>query len=259
VTAPPASAATPDTTPPQLSLVKFPAFRPGGQIGPSSSAFPLTDKIPIHIAWSGSDASGICGYDVKGLDGVGRVTPLVTGTMRTRYDSTTSDFGWSDFAVNSAFVVWRVVAHDCAGNTTRREVWVTPTVEQEDGQRVGNRDATITYTGTWGKSMCACWSRGAVQRTSQQGATASISYSLASYEAGAPVALVMEKAPDRGKFTLRIDGISRGTIDTSAPSATHRIIVWTGSIPGAGSHVIKLVNQATPGRPRIDFDAVLLF
>jgi hypothetical protein len=67
----------------------------------------------------------------------------------------------------------------------------------------------------------------------------------------------MEKAPNRGKFTLVVDGVNRGTVDTYAASATHRIIVWSGRVSAAGSHTVRITDQATPGRPRIDLDAVL--
>jgi hypothetical protein len=67
----------------------------------------------------------------------------------------------------------------------------------------------------------------------------------------------MEKAPNRGKFTLFVDGVNRGTVDTFSPVATHRVIVWSGRVPRAGDHVVKIVNQATAGRARIDLDAVL--
>lgn len=253
----PASAA--ETTPPRLNLPPYAAFLQGGQIGESPPGTPaqptFTSNIPMYIQWSGSDASGICGYDV--LEEYAGRSPgiVVAGTTKTRYDGRVTDYDDQQGGGASKVVAWRVDAHDCAGNSTSKSAGVRANVMQEDGTSNGGNPATIGYKGTWGTSSCTCWSHGAVRRTTQQGAAATISYSAA---ANSTIAVVMEKAPGRGKFTLLLDGVNKGTIDTFAPTATHRIIVWAGRLTTAGNHVIKIVNQATPGRPRIDLDAVLL-
>src|SRR3954465_14220447 len=84
----PASAA--ETTPPRLNLPPYAAFLQGGQIGgapPGPPAQPtFAGNIPMYITWSGSDASGICGYDV--LEKYAGFNPriVVAGTTKTRYD-----------------------------------------------------------------------------------------------------------------------------------------------------------------------------
>ena len=70
-----------------------------------------------------------------------------------------------------------------------------------------------------------------------------------------PVALVMERAPDRGKARVLVDGVRVATIDTRAASKIHRSVVWTGTLQGA--QTLSVVNLATSGRPRIDVDAVM--
>lgn len=248
-----------DTTPPALTLQPA-GFVQGGILGPSSpqsagDASIFTFDIPMFITWRGSDASGICGYDVHTVNAGGFDQTVLAGTRRTRYDGSASDYN-GDFGGGQSVVdTWAVVARDCAGNTTRRNTGIGPQVTQEDGATPSGFGVSVTYAGTWGTSSCTCWSHGAVRRTTQKGASASITFSTRG--ANRPVALVMEKAPNRGKFTLVIDGVNRGTVDTFSSVATHRVIVWSGRVPRAGNHVVKIVNQATAGRPRIDFDAVL--
>jgi hypothetical protein len=248
-----------DTTRPVLNLQPA-AFLPGGQIGPSSPSSAenetiYTWDIPMFVTWNGSDASGICSYDVNAEPAGDYPYPLVQGTLRTRYDGDTTDYDGSFGGGSQVVDGWQVVAHDCAGNTTAKDVGVIPEVTQEDGTSNGFTAATISYSGTWLTSSCTCWSHGAVRRTTAKAAAATIGFTTG--RANSPIGLVMEKAPNRGKFTLVVDGANRGTIDTYAATATHRIIVWAGRVSAAGHHTVTIVNQATAGRPRIDLDAVL--
>lgn len=259
----PSPAFAADTTRPALT-VQPALFFQGGQIGPSDPASsdpdampPVwTSQIPMYVTWSGSDASDICGYDVWDENG-SEEYQLVRSTLRTRYDGDTTDYDGSVGAGATVTYAWKIVAHDCAGNTTAKERGVLPEVIQEDGTDLyGNPSPIrIAYTGTWGTSYCTCWSHGAVRRTTQKGATATVNFSTGT--ANSPIALVMEKAPGRGKFTVLLDGVNKGTIDTYSAVASHRVIVWSGKAVTAGKHVVKIVNQATAGRSRIDLDAVL--
>lgn len=258
----PSPAFAADTTPPALT-VQPALFYPGGQIGPSSPASAQDESVytwhvPMYITWSGSDASDICGYDVQEQPAGDYPTTVVTGTFRTRFDDDTTDYDGSFGGGSQVVDAWNVVAHDCAGNSTTRTVGVSPIlVTQENGTDANGLPSAVTvhYTGIWAAANCTCWSHGAVNKTSQSGATATIGFSTR--RANSPIALVMEKAPGRGKFTVYLDGVNRGTIDTYAAVAAHRVIVWSSKAAAAGNHVVKIVNQATAGRSRIDLDAVL--
>lgn len=259
LTAGPALAA--DSIPPTLS-VQPPLFFQGGQIGPSSppsagdQEAEYTYQIPMYITWTGSDVSDICGYDVQTENAGGYVATVVTNTLRTRYDDDVTDYDGSLGGGQSVIDDWRVVAHDCAGNATMKEQALPVVVTQEDGTTPGGyTNAAISYTGTWTPSYCTCWSHGAVLKTTQKGAASTVSFT--SRIANSAIALVMERAPGRGKFTVYLDGASKGTVDTYAAVASHRAVVWSGKAAAAGSHTLKIVNQATSGRTRIDLDAVL--
>jgi hypothetical protein len=54
-----------------------------------------------------------------------------------------------------------------------------------------------------------------------------------------------------------VDGVRVSTVDTRAANNTNRIIVWTRTF-GPGDHTVQIRNLATAGRPRIDFDAVVI-
>jgi hypothetical protein len=210
----------------------------------------------MRITWTATDASGICGYDVWQDYAGSAPSVLISGTRVKSYSGSVTDYD-DQFGGGSAKVDdWGVVAHDCAGNSSST-TWagVRPSVTQEDGYTPDYSPATISYTGLWSKSMCTCFSAGSDEKTSSKGATVTIRFAAV---ANSTVGIVMAKAPNRGKFTLLVDGVNRGTVDTYASGSLNRIIVWSGRLSASGSHVIKLVNLATSGRPRIDLDAVLL-
>lgn len=66
----------------------------------------------------------------------------------------------------------------------------------------------------------------------------------------------MEKAPNRGSADVYVDGVKKATVNTYSSTTAHRVIVWQ-TVLAAGAHVVKVVNRATAGHPRIDLDAVL--
>lgn len=258
----PGTASATGTSSPHLTVVPHALFLQGGIISPSAAPTPdqetFVDSIPMYITWKGSDADGICGYDVKADYAGDFPQTLVSGTHATRYQGTATDYDDQYGGGSQKIEGWIVVAHDCAGHTTSRESVLYPTVTQENGHSPadGGVVPTIAYSGTWSGATCSCWSAGAVRWTTQHGAAATITLDTTSPRMA--VGLVMEKAPNRGKFTLLVDGVSKGTVDTRAGTATHRVIVWSGTLATAGHHVVRVVNQATAGRPRIDLDAVLV-
>ena len=77
------------------------------------------------------------------------------------------------------------------------------------------------------------------------------------FPSGGPVALVMEKASNRGQAKILVDGVLRTTIDTYAATPRHRSVVWAARLTRV-RHTVSVVNVGTPGRPRIDVDAVMV-
>ncbi len=251
-----AAAPAADHTAPTLTVPRAASFLVGQAIGDSTGpdgAHPETYPIMQRVHWRGSDASGICGYTIEETYAGGPPQVVVSNTRRTTFTRATTDYddqqGGGSFKVES----WRITARDCAGNTTSRETLVTPVVTQESGWTYGYPGVDVTYRGSWAVANCACFSGDQTKYTSAPGAQALISRHWA---AGDQLALVVEKAPNRGRFSVSVDGVARATVDSFAAHPTHRLVVWVSAMK-PGRHTVTLTNLATPGRPRIDLDAML--
>src|SRR5947209_5282302 len=133
---------------------------------------------------------------------------------------------------------------DCAGNTRTSGIATTPFGLTEDS------DPGVAYAGTWATSHFTGFSDGTTHQTSTRGNSATFTAN------GGPVALVMEKAANRGSADVYVDGVRKATINTTASTTAHRQIVWQATLP-AGSHQVRVVCDATAGHPRIDVDALL--
>ena len=63
-------------------------------------------------------------------------------------------------------------------------------------------------------------------------------------------------AKGEGQALVDLNGKQR-TIDTYSAQTVHRRVVWTGRLY-RGTNYLSVSNLATPGRPRIDIDAVMV-
>lgn len=250
-----ASAAV-DTTPPRLKLPASFSFIKGSAIGEMApdedGEMQSTYPIPMRVKWSASDASGICGSRTRMIDSdAGFDAPYGPWTMQSQLTIEESDY--TNQQGGGSFNDWayQVQVRDCFDNYTAKLARSDAVVVQEDGATYGFGELPITYTGAWNVNNCACWSGGTARRTNAAGASAQ--FKVQSYQR--EVGLVMETAPDRGRFQVLVNGKLRATVDTYAAVKKHRVVVWTGKVPADST--IKLVNLATPGRPRIDLDAIL--
>ena len=251
----------PDTSPPNLTVPERAAFVVGSQIitnprpeepetGPGDSR-----SIQALLTWTGKDSgSGICGYDVYRVFAGAEPGLLVQGTLETSFVYTADtdyddQFGYGMGKVEG----WNIVARDCAGNTATKYVRTFPVVIQEDGQTFYYGDRPPTYAGSWSTISCDC-SDGAVASTTQAGASVTYVHG----DQGRRIALVMDQAPNRGRFRVLINGVEQAVVDNGAGVSTRkpRVIVWEGAIDA--NAVVQVVNLATTGRPRIDLDAIII-
>ncbi len=252
----PSAVADADTSGPVLKLPPSAQFVTGTTIGDSTGPFgdsPQTPAIHQLVSWSATDASGICGYDVFKIYNGFAPQKVVSNSLATSYADLTTDYDDQQGGGSYKVRAWKIVARDCAGNTTTASTRVLPVVTQENGLTYGYRGVSITYAGSWAKATCKCWSGDHDQWTATAGASATLRRTWAG---GDQAALVMEKAPNRGALAVYVDGVRWATVDTNSSTGTHRAVVWSGRM-SAGDHAITLVNLATPGHPRIDLDAVL--
>lgn len=254
-----------DTTPPTLTTPVKASFHVGQQMGPDDpdpcgDGFPHDVRlwVPMTFAWQGSDASGSVRYDLVAEDGAGPYEVFYDSAQTSYrtgyYGGTNYD---NDCGGPSPVTTWQLTATDSAGNKTSKKIYgggIRLTQDSNLTDLAGYAiQPTITYQGSWSTASCKCWSDGGVHKTTAKGASVTIKANSGSnYHVG----LVMEKGPTRGKFQIYVDGALRKTVDLYASASKPRTIVWQTAFL-SGSHSIELVNLATPGRTRIDLDAVL--
>ena len=253
VLSPPATAAI-DQTPPTLTVNIKPLFVVGSVVD-RFTQFPVeyATNIAQSIEWSATDNVGVCSYDLFLQPAGSEPEPLLQFSQDTQYTYQAGDYN-GDFGGGSFVTVgFYVTARDCQGNATTKVVSEQPIVNQEDGQSATGPSGTLAYSGTWATTTCGCFLWEHTRRTSQSGARMTFSRT---YEQGDQVSLVMALGPGRGRASIRVDGVWLANIDTFAAVNTNRVVVFQRMMP-AGTHTLTIVNLATPGRPRIDLDAVM--
>ncbi len=266
-----------DTTPPTLKAPVKSSFTVGQQIQPGyvpdcgeGEPWDLRIGVAQNFTWTGSDASGYVRYDLTQSTGRDGTQDVFSDSRQRSYaawgENTNQDCGGG----NGTVYEWTLTAKDAAGNATTRNIYGGRIRLTQDNNLADLADyATvprISYGGRWQLASCSCWSHGGVHKTTAKGATATLEiplpftqYPPGSANAYTHVGLVMHKGPNRGKFTVYVDGVLKGTVDTYAATNQPRMLVWQTAVGGvgAGSPTITIVNQGTPGRTRIDLDAVL--
>jgi hypothetical protein len=139
-----------------------------------------------------------------------------------------------------------VHATDCAGNTSANETAPSFTLAV-----VPESSATITYTGTWKTQSAATAYGGALVYTTQKNASASLTFT------GRAIAWVSPTGPTRGSATVLLDGVAQPVVSLNTSTVKARQVVFTHRWANAGKHTITIINQATPGTPRIDLDGII--
>ena len=199
-----------------------------------------------QFTWKASDPSGICRYTV---DEFHNVEGWYYATERYTTHATTGTYTYKndDYENSDDMGEIRVNAYDCAGNRTSV---IRPT------NYIGiERDYGPTVPAQWSRTSCVCAIGDSMLRTSTK--NASLSTVVNGQGRKEHVALVMAKGPARGKAAIYFDGNLATTVDTYAEKNTNRVVMWDRELTGTGNHTVKVVNLATPGRPRIDIDAYL--
>ena len=207
--------------------------------------------------WTVNAPAGICAqkltyanYDTLGGD----VDPILQQESETisvangaRSYAAHSDA--PDYDRGGYSVVIRV--KDCTGRVVASNPVHTVVSPGED------TDAAITYSGRWSVSHCACASGGTTHWTTARNASVSFRTVQPFDNSGVDLALVMSKAPNRGSAAVYIDGVRRGTLNTYATTAINGTIAYQILLPGSATHLVRIVNLATAGHPRIDLDATI--
>jgi hypothetical protein len=241
----PAEAA--DTSAPSLSVPVVSSFIVGQVI---DDVFDVDGSLSFadggakrQYRWTAGDASGICRYSVDEL----YIEGWTNGAVDYSTHATTGQYTYhaSEFEHSGNLFGIRVNAFDCAGNKK--------SVERPVNGIHLLKDYGPTVPSGWGRTSCTCALGDSMLRTSTY--KASLSTVVNAGGSREHVALIMAKGPARGKASIYFDGAYVKTIDTYAPANINRVVMWDKALTGSANHTIKVVNQATPGRPRIDIDA----
>ena len=166
------------------------------------------------------------------------------GAWSTVKLASTSTLAVSESLTTGATYGYRVRALDRAGNVS---AWVygipfVATLTQQTS-------SAVRYSSGWYTSRISYASGGSLRYATRRDASVSHAFT------GRSIAWVAYRGPNRGRASVYIDGAYVKTVDLRASSYRARQVVFAASWPTAGAHTIKIVNQATAGRPRIDLDA----
>ena len=219
-------------------------------------------SLRINIDYQATDReSGIDHYRIRDPDWGNGNAGLTTRYSPTNTTSDPADCGggrsqWRTFdAINGAGLgstLYDYHLHDMG-------------VRQDSGTGAGPAfdgaiPGTLSYSGTWTTSSCACWSDGTTRKTTKSGAAATFTFQPEPSHTASKtwaLALVMAKGPDRGKAAVYVDGVKVATVDTYSATAVNRTVVWRQTV-SSSRHTLRVVNLATKGHPRIDLDAVVV-
>jgi hypothetical protein len=90
---------------------------------------------------------------------------------------------------------------------------------------------------------------GKIRSTSAKGA--SVTYTFT----GRGVSFVSRRGTTSGKASVYLDGHLVATVDLYSSSTTVRWVAWAKTNATSAKHVLKIVNLATSGRPKLYIDA----
>ena len=224
-------AARADALGPSVTFFQTPIPIIGSVLSDSSG----NPAISMKDGWSVFDSDGICSATVQ-------VYYSTTGTWTTiatfsGNSSTTKYVGHYNFSIRpSDYSEAYISATDCLGNQSSNYDFVEPSLYQE---------GSASYSAGWSTSACTCFSAGADEWSSKVGRTASFVFS------GKMVSLVSEKASNRGKVGVYIDGVLQSTVNLYSATSINRVIVWKSKyLNTSGNHTLTL--KIVSGRVDVD-------
>jgi hypothetical protein len=154
----------------------------------------------------------------------------LTGSSRTT--------DWSSYATRYVNKVMAIYA-----NTPEKAATVTQTTH-----RYSERNARITYGGTWRLASHPAYAGDAAKYATKAGASASFAFS------GSKVIWYGPVGPTRGKARVLIDGTYVKTVNLYSSTFTARKAVFSKSWATAGAHTLRIEVVGTAGHPYVAID-----
>jgi hypothetical protein len=238
-----------------ITVPAYPSFLVGSVTAIADfcgAGFPVYSEAEVRVAWKASStAAPIADYVVTPLYAEGPANPYATTVpvllaWPGNYDGSCGGGG--------DLYGWQIAAIDTLGNSVSTEVDSFPDFTRFDNTTAsGGPWGTWSYSGAWAISNCLCADGGRQTFTTRKYASAS--FTVNDPTLGRHVGLMMAEGPGRGSAAIYLDGLYKTTIKTHATANINRVITWdSGALP-LGIHVIKIVNLASSGHPRIDVNA----
>jgi hypothetical protein len=195
-------------------------------------------SIPVMTTWSASDSlAGIADTSLERAYGTGAYVdqPLAAPTSTS-----------ASLTLNSSSTPWRLRdrAIDGSGNVSADATGPSTYVllRQETG-------TGIVYGGSWTTTSTSTALGGKVRVASAKGAYVTYTFT------GRGVSFISRKGTTSGKASVYLDGHLVATVDMYGSATTVRWVAWAKTNMTSAKHVLKIVNLATSGRPRLYIDA----
>ena len=198
-----------------------------------ATAWALHVSPPVPVTWGAGTPAGT---RFRLSYGVGR-TPTVWHPWIASTTSRSGVFG--SRTTPGALYTLRVAVLDPYGNASSLA-----------GARVViPRDETVaTFDRRWSRVHGAPYWLGGITATRIAGATVTLRFT------GTMVQVLGDRCPQCGSFRAYVDGHSHGTYSSQGRWGNRRVLYTYTAFP-VGTHVLKLVNLASPRHPQLHLDA----
>lgn len=194
----------------------------------------VTPSVPV--TWSGADRYSVQ-YRTVSVDDAGVRRYSTPVLWRSGTTSTGATFASAPGDVHQ----FRVRAVDRAGGTGPWSGWSTSAVPLDD--------TALSTTGTWHAGTSVTRYGRTYRYTTEPGAAVfATAWTDRIFVLGAA-------SFGTGRARLWVDGVNRGTVDTYRSTVAQRKVLAGVTLP-YGRHTVKLVNEATPGRPYLYLDGI---
>lgn len=201
-------------------------------------------SVPGYVYWSAGSSStagvSCCTYDIY-------------TTLQGQLVGTTTKTQWPIVLSECCPFNYNIEAHDANGAFVGSTQTDPPSSQDNQYYYLADDAGSccFTYSNGWSAALNSENIDGSSHTTTTSGASVS-------FQAYKAVAWVTTTGPDRGSAKIYVDGTYLKTVSTYSAVKHYRRVVWAKTWgPMFPVHTITIVNSATSGHPRIDFDANL--
>jgi subtilisin family serine protease len=218
-----------DGTPPSVSVPRV--HLAGPVVGQRS--------VPVRVSWSGQDAAaGVGQYRIeRSTDGKPWIEVARVGGATTITRSLADGHRYR----------YRVAAVDRVGNTSAWSSGATFRLVRVEGE-----SGAVSHTASWSRVRRSASSGGASIASSATGAKARITVDARQ------IAWIAGTNDDRGRASIYANGTRLATIDQYRSVGRARTVVFVHDWGTRAQRRLVFSVAGTSGRPRVDFDALII-